>query len=387
MERPALALGLQPREGLAQSGLGKHRGHHAAASSLGIDAEMVLLLLVTTTVIVVSAVCSLSEAVLYSVTPSDIEQLQADGHASGERLAELRAQVDRPITAILTINTVANTAGAAVSGALATQALGEGNVVLFSAALTVAILLFSEILPKTLGVVYSRTLGPWLAAPLQWAVMALRPVIWLIGRLTRLISSGDAEGVSQDEILSMARLGFRSGAIDKDEAAVIQNILALSTTTCRAIMTPRTVVFALDADTLVAEAQDRPEVQVHSRIPVYAGERDDVIGVVYRRDLLSEETGRKTVADLLRPVGFVGTTDKVNRVLDQLLEQRRHLVVVLDEFGGFAGVVTLEDVMEEILGKEIVDEFDEVADMRELAAQRRQATLRRMRGREDAGKR
>jgi CBS domain containing-hemolysin-like protein len=191
--------------------------------------------------------------------------------------------------------------------------------------------------------------------------------------------------VSQDEILSIARLGFRSGAIDKDEAAVIQNILALSTTDSRSIMTPRTVVFALDAETLVSEAQDRPEVQVHSRIPVYLGERDDVIGLVYRRDLLSEERGDKSVVDLLRPVAFVGTTDPVNRVLDQLLEQRRHLVVVLDEFGGFAGVVTLEDVMEEILGKEIVDEFDEVADMRELAARRRQETLQRMR--DDGGKR
>jgi CBS domain containing-hemolysin-like protein len=346
---------------------------------------MLLLLLVTGSVIVISAICSLSEAVLYSITPSDIEQLQAEGKASGDRLASLRAQVDRPITAILTINTVANTAGAAVSGALAAQALGEGNVVLFSAALTIAILLFSEILPKTLGVVYSRALGPWLAAPLHWAVTALGPAIWLIGRVTRLISSGDAEGVSQDEILSIARLGFRSGAIDKDEAAVIQNILALSTTDSRSIMTPRTVVFALDAETLVSEAQDRPEVQVHSRIPVYLGERDDVIGLVYRRDLLSEERGDKSVVDLLRPVAFVGTTDPVNRVLDQLLEQRRHLVVVLDEFGGFAGVVTLEDVMEEILGKEIVDEFDEVADMRELAARRRQETLQRMR--DDGGKR
>jgi len=181
----------------------------------------------------------------------------------------------------------------------------------------------------------------------------------------------------------VARMGFRSGAIDEDEAAVIQNILALSTTTSRAIMTPRTVVFSLDAETPVSEAQDRDEVQVHSRIPVYSGERDDVIGVVYRRDLLSEENGSKTLSDLLRPVGYVGTTDKVDRVLDMLIEQRRHLVVVLDEFGGFAGVVTLEDVMEEILGKEIVDEFDEVADMRALATQRRAEALQRMRRRAD----
>jgi len=339
------------------------------------------LLLVTGFVIVVSAICSLSEAVLYSITPTFIEQLQAEGRASGDRLAALRAQVDRPITAILTINTVANTAGAAVSGALATQALGEGNVVLFSAALTIAILLFSEILPKTLGVVYSRALAPWLAAPLQWAVVALLPAIWLIGRVTRLIATDEDEAVSQDEILSVARLGFRSGAIDEDEAAVIQNILSLSSTEARAIMTPRTVVFALDMDRPVVEARTEPEVQVYSRIPVYAGERDDVIGLVYRRDLLSEEHGDHTVGDLLRPVEFVGTTDRVDRVLDLLIEARRHLVVVLDEFGGFAGVVTLEDVMEEILGKEIVDEFDEVADLRALAAERRQVALERIRRR------
>ena len=342
---------------------------------------MLPLLITTALVVAVSALCSLAEAVLYSVPASYVEQLRSEGRRTGEVLAELRGQVDRPITAILTVNTVANTAGAAVAGAQAAVALGEGNVVLFSAALTIGILLFSEILPKTIGVVYSRALGPWLARPLQLTVFLLSPFIALISLVTRLISRGKASGgVSQDEIVSLARMGHRSGSIDADEAAVIQNVLALSRTTTRSVMTPRTVVFTLEARTPVREAQQLDNIMVYSRIPVYAGDADDIVGVAYRRDVLSEpEATTLELADLVRPVAYVGEHETVDRVLELLLEHRRHMLVVLDEFGGFAGVVTLEDVMEEILGKEIVDEFDVVADMRELAMTRRKAALARMR--------
>lgn len=344
---------------------------------------MVPLLATTSAVIAISAICSLCEAVLYSVPATWVAQLEEEGRPSGKVLAKLREHVDEPITAILTLNTIANTAGAAVCGALAGQALSERNVLVFSAALTVAILLFSEILPKTIGVVFSRSLAPLIAHPLRLAVFLLKPLIFLISLVTRLFSTGGKDGVSQEEILSLTRMGHRAGAIDADEAAVIENVLALPDTTVREIMTPRTVVFALDAETSVRDACAEPGMMVHSRVPVYADELDVIVGMVFRRDLLAVESedGDRRVAEFLRPAVFIDDQATVDGVLKTLLENKRHMVMVLDEFGGFAGVVTLEDVMETILGKEIVDEFDEVADLREVAMNRREAALKRMRER------
>lgn len=344
---------------------------------------MTALLLTVGFVILVSAACSLAEAVLYSVPTSHIAKLQEEGRTSGALLAGLRERVDEPITAILTVNTVANTAGAAVAGALAAQALGENRLVLFSGALTVAILLFSEIFPKTLGVVYAREVSSLIARPLWVAVFVLKPVIALIGLVTRLISrSGGDDGVSQEEILTLTRLGHQTGALDASEAAVIENVLSLPEVSAREIMTPRTVVFALAAESTIEEACAEEGMMVYSRIPVYDGEVDDVVGVVFRRDLLAVETheGHRTVREFIRPVVFVGEQEKLDAVLRMMLESKRHMSVVLDEFGGFAGVVTLEDVMETILGREILDEFDQVADLRALAVERRMQALHRMRG-------
>lgn len=341
---------------------------------------MVPLLLTAAAVVLISAFCSLCEAVLYSLPATHIARLKEEGHPAGARLEALRDRIDEPITAILTVNTVANTAGAAVAGSLATKALGEGNVVLFSAALTVAILLFSEILPKTFGVVYTRTLGPALSGPLSLMVFVLKPVIAIIGFVTRMISSDQDEGVSQEEIASLARLGSRSGAIDAGEAAVIENILSLPDRPARQIMTPRTVVFSLDGAMSVAEAQKDPRLMVHSRMPVYHDTVDDIVGMVFRRDVLACEEEDSPIDRLVRPVEFCGEQEPVDQTLELMLKHKRHMLVVLDEFGGFAGVVTLEDVLEEILGEEIVDEFDQVADMRDLAVQRRTAALERMNG-------
>jgi CBS domain containing-hemolysin-like protein len=339
---------------------------------------MLPLLLTAGAVVLISAFCSLCEAVLYALPATHIAKLKEEDHPAGRRLEALRENIDQPITAILTVNTVANTAGAAVAGSLATKALGDGNVVLFSAALTIAILLFSEIVPKTIGVVYTRGLAPHLALPLSAMVWSLRPAILLISFVTRLIARDQEEGVSQEEIVSMARLGKRSGAIDAGEAAVIQNILHLPNVPARRIMTPRTVVFALDVASTVAEALEKKQLMVHSRMPVYAERVDDIVGMVFRRDVLAADDPDTPLQQLIRPVHFVGQQEPVDRTLELMLEHKRHMLVVVDEFGGFAGVVTLEDVLEEILGEEIMDEFDQVADMRALAIQRRTAALERM---------
>lgn len=330
-------------------------------------------------VILISAACSLSEAVLYSVPASHVEQLAEAGRRSGRIMRKLRKNVDRPITAILTLNTIANTAGAAIAGALAASVFGSKWVGVFSAFITLAILLFSEVIPKTAGVVYSRRLLRFVARPLQLLVWILRPFIWLCTLATKIVSRRhESDVISEEELLAMARMGLRTGVIAEDEAAVIQNILSLEMKAAQDVMTPRTVVFTLSADITVDEARHADGFFVHSRIPVYFKNGEDIGGLVHRRDVLGAVADDKLdvkVSALMKPVHFVLDKTRLNKVLKLFLERREQLFVVIDEYGGLSGVVTLEDILEEILGQEIVDEFDEVEDMRKLAQERRQQVM------------
>jgi CBS domain containing-hemolysin-like protein len=336
----------------------------------------------------ISAMCSLFEAVLYSVPIGHIESMAESGRKSGLILRDLREKVDRPIAAILSLNTIANTAGAAVAGAAALNVFGEGprwgvsRIAWFSAAFTLAILLLSEVIPKTVGVMYARGLAGVVAPPLLALVWIFRPLIWLTGQLTRLLARGASEsGVSVDEITVMARLGLKSGALDAGEVAVIENILSLEGRTVRDIMTPRTVMSSLSSSLTIGDLKESPALVKafnHSRVPVYDRDADDVVGMIHRRDVLTamaQTQWSRTLEEFMRPVDFVAETLTVDRLLRRLLETRQHLMLAIDEFGGLAGLVTLEDVLEEILGTEIVDEFDTAIDMRELAHRRRREEL------------
>ena len=336
---------------------------------------MTELVLTVGIVVGVSALCSLFEAVLYAVPLSHVESMAAGGQATGRILQKLRRNVDRPIAAILSLNTIANTAGAAVAGALAAQVMGQAWLVYFSAFFTLLILLFSEVIPKTAGVTFSRPLAGMIARPLQLLVWVFTPLIWLMQFATRLISRGGQEQqVSSDELIVMARLGEKSGGIDEHEAKVIRGILSLEEKSVRQIMTPRTVVFSLSAQMTLKEMREEVGMLNHSRVPVYDENSEDIVGVVHRREVLTalaEGRGEVRLEKVMRPVEFVAESLSLERLLELFLERRKHLAVVLDEFGGLAGLVTLEDVLEEILDAEIVDEFDQVADMRELARRRR----------------
>ncbi len=332
-------------------------------------------------VVFTSAMCSLFEAVLYSVSFSHIEALAQTGQ-SGQILRRLRKNVDRPITAILTLNTVSNTGGAAFAGAIAARELRDHPYLLwlFPVFFTLVILFISEVLPKTAGVVYGRSIAALIAVPLQLLVWIFAPVIWLTRLVTGLLGRGhSAHQISEDEIVMMARLGMRSGDIEADRGLVIQNILSLGSKTAHDVMTPRTVVFALESGKTVEEARTKREFLSYSRVPIYDKDLDDVVGVVHRRDVLSamaDDRHNVTLEKLMKPVHFVLESITLDRLLRMFLEGKQHMFVVLDEFGGLSGVVTLEDVLEEILGKEIVDEFDEVTDMRELAHQRRREAMK-----------
>lgn len=339
---------------------------------------MAELIVAVAAAVLISAMCSLFEAVLYSVPVGHIESLANADRKAGRILQRLRENVDRPIAAILSLNTIANTAGAAVAGAAAASVFGEAWVGYFSAAFTLAILMFSEVIPKTAGVVYNRPLASVVASPLAMLVWLFRPLIWLCGMVTRVVSRGrEPEHVSGEEILGLARMGQQTGALESDHAAAIANILTLQDKSVRDIMTPRTVVFALPASTTLEELHTRGTFE-HSRIPVYDKNADDVVGIVLGREVLAAMaggSGEARLEEMMRPVDFVAESVGLDRLLRMFIERRQHLLIVLDEFGGLAGVVTLEDVIEEILGQEIVDEFDRVADLRELARRRRERTL------------
>lgn len=342
---------------------------------------MLELILAVSLAVLLSFFCSVSEAVLYSLRWSWIERMRAEGKRSGEILYQMRMNIEKPITAILTVNTAACAAGAAMAGAIAVQVLGEERLAYFTFVFTVIILVFGEILPKTLGVVYARGLGPVIAGPLRVMVAALTPVIWASGFLVNLVKpKSKGPEATEEDIRAVVRLSSRAGKINPLEEMSISNILALDTRQVRQVMTPRTVVFSLPASMTVAQARDENPLWPHSRVPVYEDDDpENVVGIVFRRQVfeaLANDQHDTPLSRIMKPVSFVLDTMSLDKTLTRFIESRMHLFVVLDEYGGVGGVITLEDVLEEILGKEIVDETDEVADMRQLARVQREKLLR-----------
>ncbi len=335
------------------------------------------LILAVSFAIFISALCSIFEAVLYSVPVSHIEILTKKGRRSGKILKKLKKDINQPIIAILTLNTVANTMGAAIAGAAAASVFGEKNISLFSIFFTFTILIFSEILPKTVGVTYAKPLSSFIARPLSWMVTVLKPVVFACHAFTRLIPGAKDSGlVSSDEILAITGLSRKSGEIDREEEGVIKNILELRKKTVRQVMTPRTVTFTLDKNLSIKKARQLKENwDLHSRVPVYSESPDDIIGIVLRKDvLLHSVEGRESqkLELITRPVHFVPETARLNTVLLDFFERRQHLSCVVDEYGGFTGVISLEDIIEEIMGMEIMDESDKDKTMREMARDKSQ---------------
>ncbi|HEX9714831.1 MAG TPA: hemolysin family protein [Desulfurivibrionaceae bacterium] len=330
--------------------------------------------------VIISALCSICEAAFYSLPMSHVEITSRNHKKIGRILLGMKKDIHRPITAVLTLNTIANTAGATISGAAAAAVFGADNMIWFSALFTVVILLFSEILPKTLGVSYSRELAIWIAYPLHWMVKLLTPFILVIQAITRLLPAKD-DGllVSAQEIQALARQSHRSGEISLQERRVITNILDLKDKTVRQIMTPITVTFMLDATLSVAKAMQADEMlNMHSRIPVYEKNTDEVTGIILRKDLFNWATQgaeEKTLREFMQPAHFVPETGRLTAVMLEFFEHRQHLFVVVDEYGSVTGVVSLEDIIEEIVGREIIDESDRTTDMREFAKRKRLSFL------------
>lgn len=341
---------------------------------------MVSLVLAVSVAVLVSFFCSLAEAALYAVPWSAIERMRNDGRKSGQLLFKMRTEVDKPIAAILTLNTVANTAGSTIAGAAFLSVFGSADMAIFATGFTVLILAFGEIVPKTLGVAHAEPLARFLARPIDLMVKCLTPVLWLTGLLTRLLST-PAKGpqISEDDIRAITSLSRQAGRIQPYEENFILNVLSLDQKRVYDIMTPRTVVFSLPDDITVEDAYKDPAIWHFSRIPVYGEDNEDLVGLVERRTLGQCYADGKIdlkLSDIMRPLHFVQESQTLDVLLRELLKSRIHLFAVIDEYGGLAGVVSLEDVLEEILGSEIMDESDNVADLRALARDRRRALSR-----------
>ena len=328
-----------------------------------------------------SFTCSLIEAALYAIPWSTIERLRKDKKKSGELLFKMRSSIDKPIAAILTINTVANTAGATIAGGAFLSVYGEASMGYFALAFTVLILLFGEIIPKTLGVCYATFIARMLAYPLSCCIKILSPLLWLTAKITKLITK-DASGtpqISEDDICAAVGLSRKAGQIKEYEEHCVRNVLALDQKHVHEIMTPRTVVFSLSAKMKLEDAYREPLIWQFSRIPVYNNDNEDIVGLVERRMIgrcLSEKKKNMELASIMRPIQFVQESQTLDVVLHRMLNAHVHLFAVLDEYGGLSGVVSLEDVLEEMLGSEIIDESDKVEDMRALALSRRRSQLK-----------
>lgn len=332
---------------------------------------MALLVLYFFLAVGVSFLCSILEAVLLSITPAHLAVMVERGSPSGHHLRRLKRDIDRPLSAILSLNTIAHTFGAAGIGAQAQSVFGSAWLGLVSAAVTLAILIFSEIIPKTIGAVYSKQLAGFTAQSCRLLIILLWPLVVLSQRLTALLRPATpAPSISREEFRALAHTGTREGVLAPEEAKIFLNLIRFSALRVQDVMTPRVVVVKWPEELSLAELMQSHQPLTFSRYPVYAGHDEDIRGYVLKADImlkLAQGYTEQPLKDLLRPVMFVPEGTSLRALFSELLSRREHFAVVVDEYGGLCGVVTMEDVMETLLGVEIIDESDAVEDLRKAA--------------------
>ncbi len=322
-----------------------------------------------------SFLCSIMEAVLLSATPSYLAERSASGSRGARRLRRHKEDIDRPLSAILSLNTIAHTGGAAGAGAQAVKVFGDAYMFVISAVLTLLILFLSEIIPKTLGAVYWRRLVPVVEPLLSLTIWSMLPLVWLSQGLTRLIARRrDSSSVSRAEVAALAELGMKEGVFQEREMQLLKAILGFESLTAADVMTPRVVMVSLPGAATVAETAPRYGQELNfSRIPLYEREREDIIGVVHRHDVLAAAAsgrGAETLRSLKRPLLSVPETLALPALFDMLRQRTEHIALVVDEYGGVSGLVTMEDVIETLIGLEIMDEVDAIEDMQAFARDR-----------------
>ncbi len=331
---------------------------------------MTLLLVYMALALGVSFLCSIMEAVLLSVSPSFVARQEQAGHPLGARLRKFKDNVDQPLAAILSLNTIAHTVGAAGAGAQAAAVFGDAYIGVISAILTFLILVVSEIIPKTLGAAYWRQLAPWVVRALKVTIWSMYPLVKLADTLTRWLTKGKAKSkVHREEFIALAELGSKQGVFHKYESRILNNLFCFREVRTRDIMTPRTVMFALSENLAVDETLSLHAHIPFSRIPIYGENLDKVTGFVLKSEILiaGQEKGATLLSDIRRELMVVPEGLPLHNLFKQMMDEKAHIALVVDEHGGTEGVVTLEDFIETLLGLEIVDEVDTVEDMQALA--------------------
>ncbi|MBT4981516.1 MAG: DUF21 domain-containing protein, partial [Euryarchaeota archaeon] len=341
------------------------------------EADYSMLIIYSSLALGISFLCSLLEAVLLSMSLSHVSIINKSGGKNGARWSILKQDDSvKPLTAILTLNTVAHTMGAAGVGAEVANIWGDDKLTIASVILTLAVLFFSEIIPKTLGSAYWKLLSGPSGVILTGLTKLLSPFFIPLLWFKRLLPKAETALVTRDELHALADISEEEGELDEDEEAIIHNLLALREIPVKDVMTPRTVTLAFNHDWTIRQVLDETKILRFGRMPVYSEEIDSLSGFVLRSDILMaasmDEWDRK-LSELIKPLLTIEMDDSLHLALDRFLESKVQILAVVDEFGGTSGIITMEDVIETLLGEEIVDELDEHEDMRELA--REQAAL------------
>jgi CBS domain containing-hemolysin-like protein len=334
---------------------------------------MMTLLVVILISLICSFCCSMMEAALLTVPYAHVKHVAEQGSRAGKKLLAFKDDIRQPIAAVLLLNTVANSIGSALGGALVVQTFHtDSAVVIYSILFTLLILYGAEIPPKELGVVYSRSVSLFMTYPLSLLIKIFYPLIRLSEFVAKLVGTEEDEpSMSLAEVLSVAKIGSEEGVLDRLEGSVIRNIIGLDRRLVKDVLTPRVVVFRLDEETVVTDVREDILTWNHTRIPLFPEDEPDRIErYVLQRDVfraLVRGQDDVRLRDLGRPLTTVSSLMRADKLLLEMFEKREHICAVVDEHGGFAGIVTLEDIIEEIVGREIVDESDLVSDLRSYA--------------------
>ncbi len=345
---------------------------------------MAALILFFTLSILISFFCSMWEAVILSITPSYISRMQKEKPVIGHILNKMKDDIDKPLSAILTLNTIAHTVGAMGVGVQAGLLFGTHQVSflfinvtyesLIAGLMTLAILILSEIIPKTLGANFWKQLTPFTVRSLRVLLFVLAPFVWLSKGITRMVKTEKGRSVlSRADFAAMADAGLKSGALDREEKSIIQNLLRLENLKVRDIMTPRSVIMMVDEEENMSEIYKELNPMVFSRIPVYHEHPDNITGVILKDNILenlAQDKHSVKASEIKRDILFVEDNFTVAKLMDTLILNREHLAMVADDFGSVVGLVTMEDLFETLLGLEIVDESDKVEDLQKLALEK-----------------
>ena len=333
---------------------------------------MALLLFFLLGAMAVSFLCSILEATLMSTPISYITMREEEGYKPATRFKEYKQDSSRPIAAILSLNTIANTIGAAGVGHQATEVFGSGWFGLVSAVMTILILVFSEIIPKTIGTTRWKSLMGFATALIGALIVLMYPLVLLIELLTRLVTPKDAEepAVSRDEVSAMANVAEEEGDLEEDENTIIQNLISMDEVKAFDVMTPRVVCEIAPESMTLKTFYKSKRYRHHSRIPVYADNDEYITGYILRMEalqLMAEDKFDLTLGEIRRDVATFDEDTTLDKIWDEMLSKDEQIAIIINEYGSFQGILTLEDVIETLLGSEIVDENDTVRDMQQLA--------------------